>query len=72
LVALCWELQQQAGDGPFFLGCRDAGRLLGVSFQRGAKWLRRLVYDGVLVRISKGAKATGKASEYRYHTGGAV
>ena len=71
LVALCAELQRQAGAAPFFLGCRDTGRLLGVPFQRAAKWLRRLVYDGVLQRVSVGSKGTGKASEYRYH-GGAV
>ena len=31
LVALCQELQRAAGDEPFFLGCRTAGRLLKVD-----------------------------------------
>jgi hypothetical protein len=66
LVALCAELQRLAGDRPFYLGCRDAGRLLGVPFQRAAKWLRRLVHDGVLVKVSTGTKVSGKSSEYRY------
>jgi hypothetical protein len=66
LVALCRELQRLAGDNPFFLGCRDAGRLLGVSFQRAAKWIRRLSRDGIIIRVSKGTQASGKASEYRF------
>jgi hypothetical protein len=66
LVGLCAELQRLAGDRPFFLGCRDAGRLLGVPFQRAAKWIRRLCADGILIRKTRGAKITGEASTYRY------
>jgi hypothetical protein len=66
LVMLCAELQHLAGDRPFFAGCRDLGKVLGVSFQVANKWLRRLVMDGVLVLISKGSQATRRASEYRF------
>jgi hypothetical protein len=66
LVRLCRELQRVAGDRPFFISCRNAEAVLRVPFQTAAKWLRRLVRDGVLKRISKGSPATGQASEYRY------
>jgi hypothetical protein len=66
LVTLCRELQRQAGDRPFYLGCRDAGRLLGVPFQQAAKWLRRLTCDAILTRVSTGTKASGLASQYHY------
>jgi hypothetical protein len=66
LVGVCRELQRLAGDRPFFLGCRDAGRLLAIPFQKAASYLRRLCADSVLSRTSKGNRITGKASEYRY------
>jgi hypothetical protein len=67
LVALCHELQREAGDGPFYLGCRDVGRLLGVPFQRAAKWLRRLVQDGVIERTNDDdERLSRRAREYRW------
>jgi hypothetical protein len=66
LVGLCRELQRLAGDRPFFLGCRDAGMLLGIPFQVAARYLRRLCADKIITRTSKGNGITGKASEYRY------
>jgi hypothetical protein len=66
LVGLCAELQRVAGDRPFFIGCRSAGKLLGITFQRAAKYLRRLCADGTLVRLTRGTQASGRASEYRY------
>ncbi len=65
LVRLCAELQRIASDRPFFISCRDAGAVLEVPFQRAAKWLRRLVADQVIERVTTGSKATGRASEYR-------
>lgn len=50
LVALCAALQQAAGENPFYLSCRDAGRLLRIRFQLAAKYLRKLVRDGILER----------------------
>ncbi len=72
LVALCKALQDAKGDRPFFLGCRSAGKLLDVPFQRAAKWLRRLTHDGIIELVTKGSKATGMASEYRFIAGGAT
>lgn len=76
LIAICRELQRLAGDGPFFLGCRTAGRLLGVGHDTAARWLKLLVLDeilkedekGGLKEVEKGGKPRWeyKASRYRY------
>jgi hypothetical protein len=51
LVSLCRELQRAAGQNPFFLSVRTAGRLLGVS---------RIVEKGGT------AQTVRKATRYRY------
>jgi hypothetical protein len=66
LVALCQELQKATGDGPFYLSCRTAGRLLGVDHTTAWRWLFLLVQDGVLQEVTKGSQQTKKASRYRY------
>jgi hypothetical protein len=64
LIVLCRALQQTAGDKPFFLTCRMAGELLGISHVLANKWLRLLVIDDVLTLVSVGTQ--GKASRYRF------
>lgn len=68
LVALCRELQRATGDGPFFLSCWTAARLLGVAHMTAWRWLCGLTADGVLVVVEKGgrANAMGKATRFRY------
>jgi bifunctional DNA primase/polymerase-like protein len=66
LVALVAELQRMAGEKPFFLDCRSAGRLIGVGHTQANLFLRGLVADGVLELGQKGGWETKKASEYRY------
>jgi hypothetical protein len=66
LVALCRELQRAAGDGPLYLSCRTAGRLVGVSYKTAAAWLAGLAVDDVLEVVSRGDQKTMKASRYRY------
>ena len=66
LVALCRELQRAAGDGPFFLSCRTAGRLLGVHFKTANRWLFYLVQEGLLELVKAGDASTMQASRYRY------
>ncbi len=66
LVALCRELQRATGEGPFYLSCRTAGRLLEVDHTTASRWLFLLVSDRVLEEVSKGSQATHKASRYRY------
>jgi len=69
LVALCIELQRNAGDGePWPLACRIAGPLLGVSHETAARWLRLLIFDGVLELMSEGKHIGTDASMYRLWT----
>ncbi len=64
LVALCFALQRESKDRPFFLACRTAGALLGVPHGKANRWLRILVLDKVLKLESVGTRH--RASEYRY------
>jgi hypothetical protein len=68
LVSLCRELQQAAGNDPFYLSVRTAGRLLNVTPMTANRWLFLLLSDGVLKLISKGGTAdtVRQASRYRY------
>lgn len=64
LVALCQKLQMIAGDAPFYLACRSAGELLGVTHVAANRWIRLLENEGILIRIRTGTRS--KASEFRY------
>jgi hypothetical protein len=66
LAALCWQLQQQWGDRPFPLGCEVAGKYLGVTARHAGRLLQTLRFDGVIQRVSKGNKASGKASTWKF------
>lgn len=66
LAALCRELQAQAGDGPFYLGCRPMGDLFGVVPKTAWNWLDALCTLSVLQKVSSGNRKERKASEYRY------
>lgn len=66
LVALCRELQRAAGDGPFYLSCHTAGRLLGSDHKSANRWLFLLTDDGILETVEKGSNRTQKATRYRY------
>jgi hypothetical protein len=69
LIALCAELQIAAGEGTFFLACRDAGDVIGEGFRKVSNWLNKLEHDGVLFRVSTGSKAKHLANEYRFLAG---
>ena len=64
LVAVCRELQREAGDKPFFLSSYWVGQRFGIGSMRAWRWLRRLCDDGVLELIRKGNRQ--EANEYRY------
>lgn len=68
LVALCKELQRAAGDSPFYLSIRTAGRLLNVTPVTANRWLFLLTSDGILKLVSRGGTAdtVRQASRYRY------
>lgn len=55
LIRICLALQKQAESTPFFLGCRKAGELLGISHTNAANYLQMLADDGILKLISKGS-----------------
>jgi hypothetical protein len=64
LVALCRQLQRQAGGAPFFLACRTAGGLLGVEHVTAWRWLFALIHDGLLVEVEKGDAKRCRANHY--------
>ena len=64
MVLLCRQLQHVAGDEPFYLTCRTAGDLLGISYKLANKWTRLLAHDRVLELVERGK--VGRASRYRY------
>jgi hypothetical protein len=67
LAGLCRELQRIAGDGPFYLDCRTAGRLVEIPHTTAWRLMTVVfVSDGILAPGAKGSQASGKANEYRY------
>ncbi len=68
LVALCYQLQREAGAEPFYLSCRAGGKALGgLDLRKANRYLNLLVDDGVLEVIVPGTKgAGGKATRYRF------
>lgn len=68
LVSLCRELQRAAGENPFYLAARTAGRLLDVSHMQASRWLFLLESDEILKVVCKGgtAEAARKATRFRY------
>ncbi len=57
-----------ASAGAFWLSCRNAGEMLGMSRTSAASHLRRLVRDGLLEVVKKHKQLPGgKAIEYRLH-----
>lgn len=64
MVLLCRELQHHAGNEPFYLACRSAGDVLGITHVVANKWLRLLVHERILELVTPGTRH--RASEYRY------
>jgi hypothetical protein len=65
LAGICRELQTHAKDRPFFLSCRTAGQLCGVSHERGAQLLRELIRARVIEVARPAEVARRRAAEYR-------
>jgi hypothetical protein len=67
LVTVCAALQSWTDPEPFFLGCRDAGRFVGVSHTLAARLLKVLVGLGVLESVRPGeVRVGGHAGAYRF------
>jgi hypothetical protein len=64
LVAICQALQEEAGDGPFYLSCRVAADALGLDRMDVHRRLRVLRADGLLQVVKPGTKT--RATRYRY------
>lgn len=67
LVAVCYQLQLLAGDGPFFLSVRDAAKIIGTTkLNTASAFLSGLVRDDVLKLESKGVPGGRRASRFRF------
>ena len=68
LVSLCRELQRAAGNKPFFLSVRTAGRLLNIAPMTASRWFFLLQSDGIIKVVTKGgtAQTVRQASRYGY------
>lgn len=66
VAGLCRELQRYHGDKEFPLGCRTAGKTVGVSHVQAAAWLGMFVSMGILQLVRPGDKGGGLATRYRY------
>ena len=64
LARVCHELQQIQGKDPFWLSCRHAGAILGVSHAQTARYIHELVADGVLKVIEE--HTSNRATRYKY------
>jgi len=67
LLWVCRELAEENGDGSFFIGYRDAGRVIGTkNLYTARNAFLALCSRGVIRLESKGTNAGRKASRYRF------
>jgi hypothetical protein len=66
LASLCREMQLISGDEPFWLGCRDVGKLMGVSHTMANDYMHILVDKEILQVVKTGALKGLKATTYLY------
>lgn len=69
LVRLCQQLQINAGNAPFYLGCEKFSQTIGeniVSKATAARWLKGLVECGILELVKEGTRESKQTSEYWY------
>lgn len=64
IVALCYQLDKAAGGKPWYLSCRDAARLVGISYRSAAGWLSGFVSVGLLEAVAPATKF--RAVRYRW------
>lgn len=64
LCGVCFQLQRLVGDQPFYLSCRCAGQVVGVSAPVAMRFLHLLVHDGVLRVVTPGTMK--RAARYHY------
>ena len=64
LTRLCEALQKFHAPEPFFLGCREAGALIGEDHKTANNRLRALEAEGLIECVEKGRR--GRNTRYRY------
>src|SRR5690606_17314800 len=69
LADLCRLLQARAGGKPFYLGCRSAAEVLGVSHMTVSRWLTTLMAEHVIKLVTPGDRLKRRASEFLYVKG---
>ncbi len=66
LARVCAELQKANGGATFYLGCRDAGALMGMGHDEANRLLRLMQELKVIEVVAPGTRGQkGKATEYR-------
>ncbi len=66
LVAVCYQLQLLQVSSPFFLGVRDAARIMEMKdLNKANAMLGGLVSDGVLIKVEKGTRK--RATRFRFN-----
>lgn len=68
LAQICLALQARAGDAPFFISARMAGKLIGCHFTDAATLLRCFADEGWLKLVKAGAG--NRASRYKFNANG--
>jgi hypothetical protein len=66
LIALCFQLQSQAGRGTFFLSSHSAASLLEKEPAQVWRWLHALEGAGTILCVKRGDPKLRLATEYRY------
>ena len=66
LLAICRELQRDAGNGVFWLSCRTGAELTGISPTMVSKHLKYLAAQKVIEYVGKEKPGGKKAQRFRY------
>ena len=66
LAAMCRELQQAVGEGPFYLSTRDAAAPFGQTAAWGSRRLAVLEAEGIIECVERGSPQTQRATRFRY------
>jgi hypothetical protein len=67
LVALCAVMSRDSKDGVFFLSCRKAAKVIGMTdHTQAARMLKMITADQILMVTKPGGPDTNKATRYRY------
>lgn len=67
LIAVCYHLQRLSQNAPFFLGVRDAAKIVGSrSSEHASALLKGLVRRGILKVVESGQPGGRRATRFRF------